>query len=36
MIPDNEYLFSSSFLQAGEGIGSASSRTVRMLEAPSA
>lgn len=36
MIPDNEYLFSSSFLRAGEGIGSASSRTVRMLEAPSA
>lgn len=36
MIPENEYLFSSSFLRAGEGIGSASSRTMRMLEASSA
>ncbi len=36
MIPDNEYLFSSSFLRAGEGIGTASGRTVRMLEASSA
>lgn len=36
MIPDNEYLFSSSFLRAGEGIGTASGRTARMLEASSA
>lgn len=35
MIPDNEYLFSSSFLRAGEGIGTASGRSVRMLEASS-
>lgn len=36
MIPDKEYLFSSSFLRAGEGIGNVSMRMSRMLEASTA
>ncbi len=36
MIPDKEYLFSSSFLRASEGAGNVSARMARMLEAPSA
>lgn len=36
MIPDKEYLFSSSFLRAGEGVGNVSARMARMLEASSA
>ena len=36
MIPDKEYLFSSSFLRAGEGIGTVSVRMARMLEASTA
>ncbi len=36
MIPDKEYLFSSSFLRAGEGIGNVSVRMSRMLEASTA
>lgn len=35
MIPDNEYLFASSFLRAGEGVGTPSGRIARMLEASS-
>ncbi len=36
MIPDKEYLFSSSFLRAGEGVGNVSTRMAQMLEAASA
>ena len=35
MTLDNEYLFSSSFLRAGEGVGTPSNRMTRMLEAAS-
>lgn len=33
MIEQNEYLFSSSFLRAGEGVGTPAQRMMRMLEA---
>lgn len=36
MTSEKEYLFSSSFLRAGEGIGNPAVRTLRMLEASSA
>lgn len=35
MLSDTDYLFSSSFLRAGEGLGTSAERLTRMLEAPS-